>query len=504
MNSWYSVRFVRWLWSFVWNRRTGWTLVCLISLITVLWQWENWRSAREMAAVHRRVIERLGTDDARALMQPKVADEDNYFSNPVFEGWLHVTQSKSSHLRYTPPSNALLPADFIRPEMLAAAYDGGGMNLDLNTWIKKHGGPVAGPAATVLARELADGNGLLPKLAAGLNKPFSTVKPGQREALEAVDDNPWTVSWPDVHGLNDFLLQLGLHLRSAALVGDAEKTVTTALIMLRVSEGTARGGMIGCLVPLAAHGRTFDALHEAMNHPAAWTEESLGRLQVRLGQFDDLQQYQSAHAQQILGMLFQLGYLRKHPNVLRDWIQGGSVDTSLWERVAQKAFYSAMIHGPIGWHDANVAFYTECMLDQLGPPGPESWLMADARGDEVVQRSKAENSWPNPRRILGAIAIPHIGNITRAAAQTLFRRRCLIIACALEKHRLKHGSLPASLDTMKDDLKLYNIKDPARPAQSLNFRLEPNGCLLWSAGPDAKDDGGQAGKDWLWRMKREP
>ncbi|MDB6006000.1 MAG: hypothetical protein JWR15_2987 [Prosthecobacter sp.] len=499
----YSVRIARWLARLVWNRCTGWTLICLVSLITLYWQWENWRSAREMAAVHRRVIERLGTDDPFTLMPPKVADEDNYFANPVFESWLHLAPSGPPHPRYTPPANALLPAGFIRPEILVADDDGDCDKLDLDNWIKKQRGPSNGPAATVLARQLADGNGLLPKLAEGLNKPFSIIKPGQREALETVGDNPWKVSLPDFHGLNDFLLQMGLHLRSAALAGDAQKTAATALIMLRFSEGTARGGMVGCLVPLAAHNTTFSALHEAMNHPAAWTEESLGRLQVRLGQFDDLQQYQYAHGQEILGVLFQLSYLRKHRDVLSELTQGGSFG-SWWKKLAGDAFCFGMIHGPVGWHDANVAFYSEWMLDLLGPPGPETWLTAGSRSETLLQRNKTGNSWPNPRRILGALAIPHIGNITRASAQTLFRRRCLIIACALEKHRLKHGSFPESLDGVKGDLKLFQVTDPARPALQLGYRLEPSGYLLWSAGPDAKDDSGQAGKDWLWRMKREP
>jgi len=497
----YSVRIARWLVRLVCNRRMGWTLVCLISLITVLWQLENWRSARELAAVHRRMVERLGTGDPTALMPPKVNDEENYFANPVLESWLHVKKPGTLSLRYVPPRNALLPKDFIRPE-ITKSQDGEGERLDLDTWIMNRGISVSESPAMVLARELGDGNGLLPKLAEGLNKPFSVIKPGQREALEAVGDNPWQASFPDFLGLNDFQLQLGLHLRSAALVGDAAKTVSTALIMLRISEGMARGGIIGCLVPSALHEVTFDALHEALGHPA-WTEESLGRLQVRLGQFDDLQQYQSAHGQEIIGMFFQLEYLRKHRHLLHD-ITNRSLKTPILERMIEDAFYYVLINGPIGWHDANVAFYADCMLDQLGPPGPEAWLASGSRAEIVQRRSKAENSWPNPRRILGAIAIPQIGDITRAAAERLFHRRCLIIACALEKHRMKNGSFPASLDLVKTDLKLFQVTDPALPTQPLGYRLETNGYLLWSAGPDAKDDGGAKDKDWLWRMKRQP
>jgi hypothetical protein len=502
MNSWYSVRFLRWLWSLLWHRRTGWALVCLMSLITVLWQWENWRSARELAAAYRRVVERLGTDDPTAFMPPKVTDDENYFANPVLESWLHVQAAGSRAMQYTPPPDALLPAGFIRPELLEA-QDGDCEKVNLGSWIKKRGGPVTEPAALVLARELGDGNGLLPKLSEGLNKPFSAMKPGQREDWEAAGDDPWQTTFPSFQGLSDFYRQLGLHLRSAALVGDSAKTANTALIMLRISEGTARGGLAGCLVPLSLHETAFDALHEALCHPA-WTAESLGRLQVRLGQFDDLQQCQSAHGQEILSMFFQLQYLRNHRADLSELIVNRSTKPWLWQRLGENAFKWATNSGPIGWHDANVAFYADCMLDQHGPSGPEAWLTAGAQALVVHQRIRTENSWPNPRRMLAGIAIPNVGSLAASAAQKLFHRRCLIIACTLEKHRMKHGSFPASLDAVKDDLKLFPVNDPARPGQTPGYRLEPSGYLLWSAGPDAKDDGGAKDKDWLWRMKREP
>lgn len=504
MNTWYSVRFAHWLWSLLWNRRTGWALVCLVSLLTVLWQWENWRSARELAAARQRVVERLGTDDPTALMPLKVSDEENYFANPVLESWLHVHDAGSMAMEYMPPPDALLPAGFLRPE-LREAEDGDCEKVDLAAWIKKRGGQGREPAAVVLARELGDGNGLLPKLAEGLNKPFSIMKPGQREATEAAGNNPWQADLPHFKGLNDFYRQLGLHLRSAALARDAAKTASTALIMLRLSEGTARGGLTGCLVPLGLHEVAFDALHEALSHPA-WTAESLGRLQVRLGQFDDLQQCQSAHGQEILGMFFQLQYMRSHRPDLSDLIRNRSTKPWLWQRLEENAFKWAANPGlgPIGWHDANVAFFADCMLDQLGPPGPEAWLTAGAQAEDVRLRVRAESSWPNPRRMLAGIAIPNVGSLAASAAQNLFHRRCLIIACALEKHHMKHGAFPASLDAVKDDLRLFAVNDPARPAQMPAYRLETSGYLLWSAGPDAKDNGGLDYKDWLWRMKREP
>lgn len=492
IETWYTIRFARWVWRLIWNRRMGWTVVCLVSFITVLWQWENWRSARELKAVHQRVVERLGTDDPRAFMPPKVTDEQNYFANPVLESWLHETTPGTLRLKYNPPKDALLPKDFIKPEIIEGA-DGKAGRLDLKAWMAKRNLPSTEEPRLVLARELGDGNGLLPKLAEGLSKLYSIMKPGQREAMEAADGNPWAAPYPQFQSQNRFQEQLALHLRSAALVRDREKANTTAHILLRFAEAPARANIVGCLVPLALHGIAFDALHEALGHPV-WTEEALGRLQVRLGQFDDLKQSQQAHAGEILNMFAGLTYFRRHPEAF-DLGGGSDAERSVTGFVVRNM--------PVGWHDANVAYYTNHMLDLLGPPTPTAWLDAGSRGEAVNARVKAEVTWPSPRRMLGAIAIPHVGNTSRAAAETLFHRRCLIIACALEKHRLRHGAFPASLDGVREDLKPFALDDPARPGQPIRYRLEHGGCLLWSAGPDARDEGGAKDKDWLWRLRQE-
>lgn len=496
MKNWHTLRFARWLFRLVTTRRVVWSLIVLVSLITVLWEWENWRSARELKAVHQRVIERLGTDDPFAFMPPSVTDEQNYFANPLIESWLHETKPGTLGTHYNPPPDVLVPKDFILPDIVESD-DGRPGRLDLKAWMAKRAAPAGEDAVTVLSRELAQHQAMLQKLAEGLNKPYSIMKPGQREATEAAGGNPWEAAIPQFQNMNRFQRQLGLHLRLAARTGDNEKTAMTAQIMLRFSEAPARGGIIGILVPLALHEITFDALHEALEHPA-WTEESLGRLQVRLGQFDELDSYEKSFGGEITGMFAALTYFRRHPEVLEQL----NVYQPGWKDWGDRAFAFAMIRGPIGWHDANIAFYADGMVEQLGPTGKAAWLTAGARDERVRQLSKEANSWPNPRRILGAIAIPNVGTLSQAAAETLFHRRCLIIACALEKHRLRHGAFPASLEAVREDLKLFTLDDPARPGHLPGFRLEKSGYLLWSAGPDAKDDGGVKDEDWLWRMKQ--
>ena len=146
------------------------------------------------------------------------------------------------------------------------------------------------------------------------------------------------------------------------------------------------------------------------------------------------------------------------------------------------------IYGPTGWHDANTAFYVERMLDLVGPKGETAWLDVGERYAAFQRRLKDEYrhvEW-NMRRKIGAIAMPNIGNLWPAAAETLFRRRCLILACELEKHRIKHGSYPATLPVLSG----FETHDPARPKHALGYKLEATSYVLTSA------------QGWQWRMKR--
>jgi len=61
--TWYTLRFARWIFRLVWNRRVAWTLVCVVSLLTLYYQWENRRSAHELQIARERLLERIGTEN---------------------------------------------------------------------------------------------------------------------------------------------------------------------------------------------------------------------------------------------------------------------------------------------------------------------------------------------------------------------------------------------------------------------------------------------------------
>lgn len=479
----------------------GWTLVCLISLLTLYYQWENRRSAIELKAAHQRMIERIGTDDWIAFAAPGVPDEQNFFALPVVEKWLH---RDGKRIRYIIPKNVFLPLGFVKPEIIENDSDKTS-RINFSAWAAARDLRGEKPVI-VMHRELGDGNGLLPQLAAGLPRPFSAWKPAQREEFAAAGTNPYAAIQPNVGNVNDAMRNLGLHLRVAAAAGDVKKTLNTALILLRLfpESATSHHWLIGSLVSVATHELAFEVIQDALSQPV-WEESGLRMLQLQLGKINDLDVMESGMSMEVLtgfgASIHIRENCRKGGTATQDLLLVNEDDS--WGTRATRLAYT---YGPTGWHDANIAFYAETYLDMLGPKGETAWLDGRARGEVLKKRRDEEYRHLdlNMRRKLGAYSLPNVGNLFNAAAEALFHRRCLIIACALEKHRMKHGVFPASLEAVKEDLKPFPVNDPARPTHMPGYRLEANGYLFWSAGPDAQDDGGSKDKDWLWRMNHQP
>ncbi len=319
------------------------------------------------------------------------------------------------------------------------------------------------------------------------------MKPDRRQQIEAAHGNAWDIEPPSFGHFNQWMRGLSLHLRAAALAGNGSKAATTALVSLRFAEAPGGHGLVGGLVVVAADNIAFEALHDALACHC-WDEAALVRLQLRLAAGNDLKVLNQALANEAV-WTFQTGlYFRDKRPTSPEWQQPGH---------AVEDF--AIRHGPVGWLDAGIAYYTERNLDFIGPPGDNAWIEGWHRYDAASERVKKETQgWWNFRRTLAAIRFPNFGNLWAAAAENQFHRRCLIIACSLERYRLQHGEFPASLDPVLGGLAAFQLSDPARPGHLPGYRREGPGYVLWSAGKDGKNDGGDVDKDWLWWMSSQP
>jgi hypothetical protein len=477
-----------------WLRRLIWACVCLVSLLTVYYQWENRRSARELKAAHTRLIERVGTDDPLAFAPPKIPDAQNFFALPTIEKWATEPLDADGRCKaYKIPPNVFLPPGFTVPRLIENEADGTS-RIDFSQ-----------RSAIELDRLLGDAGGLLTELHNGLARPISCLKPTLPDALEAAKNEIAAAPIPNVGNMSEHLRHLALHLRVAAHAGNSAKTASTALILMRLfPESCANhGSFVSNLVSLAGHNIAFEALQDALSCPV-WSEDSLLQLQLQLSKHHDLQLTEDALIRELLWCFATMMQTRESQ------IRGEAVPlyqtfslndaTGFSEEWLIEKTMRAMGRGmPIGWLDSNIANYLDRMLDIIGPDTETQWMEAAQRIAAQKQRAAAESP-ANPRRIIANLAIANIGTLFPTAAETLFHRRCLILACELEKHRLQTGAYPAALPVLSG----FETHDPARPTHPPGYRLEEDGYLLWSAGPDATDDGGSRDKDWLWRMKRTP
>ncbi len=447
-------RLIRRIGRFLLSRRMVWALVITASLLVLFYQYENWNGAREIAAAEKKMIERIGTVDSMALLPAEVPEEENFFAIPVIKSW-RVANPKA-----------------------------------------------AGWFGTIIPEGLQPSRELIAQLAEGLNRPSSQLIPCRRRCVTEAGGDAILANMPAFRGFYAFQEALARQLAESAVAGDAATTRNLAGIMLKLGSAfSTEPELVQALVGRALHEVTLRALNGGLGC-ATLTESDLADIQNRLVKEDDLGQMETVFRNAALQSGHMLAILKQAAlNHDLDRYFGTSEERN------EEFWLKAIKYGPAGWWDTSGAFAIEQHLALCGTGGAENWRSGDEAtrqiGDQVAKASTIRIAgnlgFLNLRRAAGCIVIPNVSNLWRMAAENLVKRRCAILTCTLHRHRLLHGSYPASLAELDASLLPGPSVDPARAETPLNYRLTENGFLLWSVGLDRVDDGGDAEKDWIWR-----
>lgn len=139
-------------------------------------------------------------------------------------------------------------------------------------------------------------------------------------------------------------------------------------------------------------------------------------------------------------------------------------------------------------------FYQQAMQDQIDIARKEARLrsVAAAQPERAAFAAKLAplttgKTWQLP---LSRMALPSFANASKTILRYETRRELTIAALAIERHRRKHGHLPAKL---ADLVPAFVAAVPVdwMDGQPLRYRVNPDGSYaLWSIGEDLKDDGG--------------
>jgi hypothetical protein len=125
------------------------------------------------------------------------------------------------------------------------------------------------------------------------------------------------------------------------------------------------------------------------------------------------------------------------------------------------------------------------------------WPNFDARVQEVKESSGPSWFGPHPR-FLAAIYLglsePSTAKVASAIYRGKGRLRCAVAALAAENYRLKHGRWPDRPEQLVPEFLASWPMDPI-DGQPLRWLPRPDGLLIYSIGPDGKDNEGDLGRD---------
>jgi len=98
---------------------------------------------------------------------------------------------------------------------------------------------------------------------------------------------------------------------------------------------------------------------------------------------------------------------------------------------------------------------------------------------------------PVPKDPLVEMLVPVFDQARIKSAETETQSAMLEIALALRVYRLRHGAYPANLVSLMPDPLPHPLIDPFSSGAGFQYKPSSNAYVLYSIGPDRKDDGGK-------------
>lgn len=506
----------------------GWRLICLITVLTLFYSVERWRGHRAWGEVTREAARRGDPIDGPSDPVPKIPEDQNFAALPLFNPLIADLSRRTDFVDDHQPVQ-LGDLETVRkwgqPWYLVGYRR---KNLAMAPWWDGH---------TTDFKSLANDTSLFRDSEERTKPPARTSKiDNETEALDRLttslarfdadlrqlsegSDRPQCVfpldyerqMWRGAQHLeilNGYLRIARLRASVRLAQGRTADALADIELLLRLADYARRQ-------PWAIHGThalwiVLDGLQPIWEglHARRWSDEDLKSLQTQLRGLDLLRDYPAnvrndAHAMADMFEAFlpATSRSRKVPTAHRR------------DRELEGFMFALRLLYPTGWSLQDQASFhhfhhtvTSLAVDvpnrRVSPiPSQAHWSMARATSNPlspVFVQPKARQMFEDARLMYPA---------TQSAID-LAR-----VACALERHRLRHGRyperltdlVPAFLDALPHDL---------HDGQPVRLQTTADRVLLYSIGDNGTDDLGRTGGrrsdylpnltegDWVWAMPR--
>lgn len=299
--------------------------------------------------------------------------------------------------------------------------------------------------------------------------------------------SPYTSAWMAI------MRTLSNRAEAEAWTGRTEQAVQSVELIVRLVHLMDHRLMIGYLVKQSMVRQLCDAVRNVLESHAL-DEAQLVRLQRGLESIDVLQ----AGGEALRGE-------RGFSNSIFEAMQSGDPETLKRYRPSESNPFLAGMN----WLDLTVLLPAD-QARSMQKMQQAIDLVASARQHGLNVRDPFLSSlavkfedMPLLRRILfkySELSTPVLFGVIMRLTETQIQLDQAILACALERYRLKHGEYPADLQALVSE-QVEQIPSDLATARAMSYRRESEGYLLWSVGWNGVDDNAlveRGGGDWVW------
>jgi ABC-type transport system involved in multi-copper enzyme maturation permease subunit len=213
----------------------------------------------------------------------------------------------------------------------------------------------------------------------------------------------------------------------------------------------------------------------------SWTGPDLVAFQRRAGEF---QMFEACERAMRIALIRQLTFL------------DALMEESAHDWREKQAMAKARLIYPSGWvYKRKAEFY------RIYRESRDALVDPEARRFFPEKTTSAESSVPHFWSEM-LISPGHFANKLEEMAREFARVQSGLflaqISCALEQHRLVHGEYPETLESLTPEWIELVPHDPVNGDPFQYRRVSKDQFELYSVGWDRTDDGGDAGRDWVW------
>jgi hypothetical protein len=302
----------------------------------------------------------------------------------------------------------------------------------------------------------------------------------------------------DIVKIRQLVEVVGASMYANVLAGNPDVAVQDLRVCLKVSSlAKSDLGLVGAMIGVFAAGIAVDPLN-GHRIDERWTDAHLDEIQAMFAEVDVCGQVMTTVAQ------FEMAVVN------RVMEEGGQFWLRIYcnrEIVAERSIF-----WPRGWRRQNQLHYSRCVLDY--------WMaLRDSQTGRIdldlinstKLRVRSNGKLSHPFHWLSAFAFHDYSRAIESAVKRQTECDQVVLHCALERHRRRHGDYPRALEEL--DLEILRVRPRDRiSGEEYGYRVTEQGEIkLHSVGWDGRDQGGQGelvsdgsryvSQDWIWPSK---